>query len=531
MSGEQTERVFVSYSHDSPAHAKRVLDLADRLRSEGVDAWIDQYESSPAEGWPRWLHRQIEAAAFVLVICTETYRRRFDGEDEPGTGRGATWEGLLASQMLDQKSGQNDRLIPVLFEGDDEVVPASLLSHTRYPLPAGYDDLYRRLTHQPKVVPPKLGPQRKLPSDPRAFGFGFDFSFGGGRAGQIQPKEAPPERRPPLPPIAPASLGLPDLVNVEAPFIVGPPIEKAEHFFGRQRELDEIRDALTQSQAVQLVGETRMGKTSLLNRVPDLLASVLAGVRPVARINAQGLAGHSAKDLVLAIAGALGRGPEIERQTSDGRPDSVLAALEQLMPCAVLVDEADALAQTGHGFDKPFFDQCRTLGQDRRLIWVSASHSELGALFKQTGLTSRFLSDSEIVHVALLDPGAADALVKVLGPAKATRARELAGGFALGLQWLGHELWRTGDHPLLAEDFTNAMKGFFADWWQRLAVEERKLLKRACAGIPLSSIGDGERRRMAGLVQRGLAEQENGHVGVPGAAWRGFVGDGPTPSV
>jgi hypothetical protein len=526
MSGEQTERVFISYSHDSPAHAKRVLDLANQLRREGVDAWIDQYEPSPAEGWPRWLHRQIEAAAFVLVICTETYRRRFDGEDDAGTGRGATWEGLLASQMLHQKSGQNDRLVPVQFEDGDEVVPASLLPYNRYPLPAGYDDLYRRLTHQPKVVPPKLGPQRTLPSDPRAFGFGFDVSFGGGRAGQIQPKEAPPERRPPLYPIAPASVGLPDLVDVESPFIAGPPIERAEHFFGRQRELDEIRHALAQAQAVQLVGETGMGKTSLLNRVPDLLASVLASVRPVARINAQGLAGHSSKELVLAIADALGRRPEIERQISDGRPDSVLAALEQLMPCAVLVDEADALAQTGHGFDRPFFDRCRTLGQDRRLIWVSASRSELGDLFKQTGLASRFLNDSETVHVALLDPAAADALVKVLGPAEATRARELAGGFALGLQWLGHELWRNGEHPLLAEDFANAMKGFFAEWWQRLAVEERKLLKRACAGIPLSSIGDGERRRMAGLVQRGLVEQEDGRLGVPGAAWRRVVSDG-----
>ena len=72
-------RVFVSYSHDSPAHAERVLVLADRLRHDGVDARLDQYEPSPTQGWPRWMVDEIAAADFVLVVCTATYRRRFDG--------------------------------------------------------------------------------------------------------------------------------------------------------------------------------------------------------------------------------------------------------------------------------------------------------------------------------------------------------------------------------------------------------------------------------------------------------------------
>jgi hypothetical protein len=42
-------KVFISYSHDSEAHEDRVLDLANRLRKDGIDAQIDQYETSPAE--------------------------------------------------------------------------------------------------------------------------------------------------------------------------------------------------------------------------------------------------------------------------------------------------------------------------------------------------------------------------------------------------------------------------------------------------------------------------------------------------
>lgn len=39
-------KVFISYSHDSPEHKDRVLALSDRLRADGVDCYIDQYEQS-----------------------------------------------------------------------------------------------------------------------------------------------------------------------------------------------------------------------------------------------------------------------------------------------------------------------------------------------------------------------------------------------------------------------------------------------------------------------------------------------------
>ena len=45
-------KVFISYSHDDEQHEQRVLQLASRLRNDGVDAEIDQYEDAPKEGWP-----------------------------------------------------------------------------------------------------------------------------------------------------------------------------------------------------------------------------------------------------------------------------------------------------------------------------------------------------------------------------------------------------------------------------------------------------------------------------------------------
>ncbi|MEX1368265.1 MAG: SUMF1/EgtB/PvdO family nonheme iron enzyme [Nannocystaceae bacterium] len=159
-------RVFISYSHDSDAHRDRVAALADRLRGEGVDAWIDQYEPHPDEGWPRWMKRQLSESDYVLLVCTPTYRRRFDGEAEPGQGRGVTWEAGLVQQDLYDAGGRNARAIPVLFEGGSEVdIPMELRRFTHYGLWRGYDDLYRHLTTQPKRTPRSLGPKRSMPSD------------------------------------------------------------------------------------------------------------------------------------------------------------------------------------------------------------------------------------------------------------------------------------------------------------------------------------------------------------------------------
>ena len=151
-------RVFISYSHDSPEHKDRILALSNRLRQEGVDCGIDQYEQSPEEGWPLWCERQVERAAFVLVVCTETYLRRFRGEEAPRKGLGGTWEGHIITQELYNAQGKNTKFIPVTFHPEEAAfIPVPLQSATAYPLYGDYELLYRRLTGQPLVSKPVLG--------------------------------------------------------------------------------------------------------------------------------------------------------------------------------------------------------------------------------------------------------------------------------------------------------------------------------------------------------------------------------------
>ena len=166
--------VFISYSHDSPEHADRVLAFANRLRQDGIDCILDQYETSPPEGWPKWMDRHIAKSDFVIVICTETYYRRVMGEEEPGKGRGVKWESTLTYQHIYDADAEITRFIPVLFEpGNVEHIPTPLKGATYYCLDTeqGYEDLYRRLTDQPRTIKPELGKLRKLPPRERKLDF------------------------------------------------------------------------------------------------------------------------------------------------------------------------------------------------------------------------------------------------------------------------------------------------------------------------------------------------------------------------
>jgi len=161
----ETPRVFISYSHDSANHKLRVLELANRLRAEGIDARIDRYTSFPPEGWPRWMRSQIDEADAVLVVCTEIYRERFDGTDSTTKGAGARWEGLILTQSLYEDLSRNvSRFIPVLFDENPlDAIPISFRPFTHFKLPGDYEGLYRVLTNQPEVEVPLLGKMRGLP--------------------------------------------------------------------------------------------------------------------------------------------------------------------------------------------------------------------------------------------------------------------------------------------------------------------------------------------------------------------------------
>ncbi len=149
------KRVFVSYTADSEEHRARVLALVHQLRREGVDA------TSAAVG-PRlaaaWSAQAIEAADFVLVICTERYRRAFDEHGVQG-GAAAVISRFAARRV--------DGVVPVLLEdGAPQHVPLAFRSAHPVYLPEQMSELLRRLGATGEPAPPLPADEVAWPAAP-----------------------------------------------------------------------------------------------------------------------------------------------------------------------------------------------------------------------------------------------------------------------------------------------------------------------------------------------------------------------------
>ena len=156
-------QVFISYAYEhDPSHAKLVRQLADKLREQGVNAYIDQYlgEMGPEVDWPLWMERQIQKSRVVLMVCSPTYLRRVEGKEQHGKGLGATYEGKLVRQEMYNNGVINTKYRPVLMHNEHAgCIPLDLQGATHFKLyePGGYDRLYRALTGQPSIIAPPLG--------------------------------------------------------------------------------------------------------------------------------------------------------------------------------------------------------------------------------------------------------------------------------------------------------------------------------------------------------------------------------------
>src|SRR5262249_45139601 len=107
---------------------------------------------------------------FVLMVCTETYLRRVDGEEAPGMGYGVLWEARLIKQHLYNSGSVSQKFVPALFtDGRSENIPAPIAGASIFTVdnPRGYESLLRLLTNQPSTPAPLVGSRKTLPPRPR----------------------------------------------------------------------------------------------------------------------------------------------------------------------------------------------------------------------------------------------------------------------------------------------------------------------------------------------------------------------------
>ena len=131
MSTEQElpiPRVFVSYSQSG--HKEIVLDLVDRLRRDGVDAIIDEYDLDLGHDINQFVERTAndDSLTKVLVMCDRSYMEKANAR-KGGVGKEAS---IISEEVYSR--ADPGRFIPVILEKNEngEAYRPTFLKSTLY---------------------------------------------------------------------------------------------------------------------------------------------------------------------------------------------------------------------------------------------------------------------------------------------------------------------------------------------------------------------------------------------------------------
>lgn len=316
-------------------------------------------------------------------------------------------------------------------------------------------------------------------------------------------------------------------------------------FVGRLAELRALERAALEGRSLALVGERRMGKSSLLG---TWAARATALGWPVRLLSGEGpeATGHRALVARIIDPDDAAGGPPTEPTGSDTArapdleavPLSADAAADRLSAWCdakaaagpgplLLLDEAEAFLQRA---EPRFLERLRGLISARRLRLVLATGRELDAVYADLGRTSPFPNVLELCRLGLLDAAAARALIergvahwRDGNPAPALDADptpdpdwllDWAGPHPFYLTLLARRLLevRGAGQPRMEAltRFRDEAEVQLRLWWATLDAPTRDLLHRAARGEAV----EGFR-----LQRRGLCNEHNRPFGRVMTAW------------
>lgn len=85
LDNNEHPKIFISYSWDSKEHKDWVLNLANDLRDQGIDATLDEFIfETKTQNLNKVMVENIESSKFVIVILTEKYAEKADKFDGGG---------------------------------------------------------------------------------------------------------------------------------------------------------------------------------------------------------------------------------------------------------------------------------------------------------------------------------------------------------------------------------------------------------------------------------------------------------------
>lgn len=138
----KTPKVFLSYSWDNKIYTEWVAALGDRLRSDGIDVCLDQWQLVPGDQLPAFMETAIRNNDYVLILCTPNYKQKSDNR-KGGVG----YEGdIMTGEVF---AGSNRRKFVPLLAGSQwqASAPSWLLGSYYVDLSREktFDENYRKL--------------------------------------------------------------------------------------------------------------------------------------------------------------------------------------------------------------------------------------------------------------------------------------------------------------------------------------------------------------------------------------------------
>lgn len=141
------------------------MDLAIKLRENGIDAILDQWELGPGKPISNFMGKSIEISDRVICIMTPNYKTKSNAEEPKG---GVAYESsIMAAETI--KNISTTKFIPLLRDGNDNnAIPDFLIGRTYIDIRNDnsfedrLEELLRNIYNEPKDKKPPIGRRPKF---------------------------------------------------------------------------------------------------------------------------------------------------------------------------------------------------------------------------------------------------------------------------------------------------------------------------------------------------------------------------------
>lgn len=148
----------MSYSHDSEEHKEWVLQLATRLRSNGVDVLLDRWNVKLGSDLAAFMEQELSKSQRVICVCSETYVEKANR----GKGGVGYEKQIISAEYI--KNQNTNWVIPLIKNNNTDKKTPIFLGTRQYvsfedpkQYESKYEELLRDILDKPVLPIPPIG--------------------------------------------------------------------------------------------------------------------------------------------------------------------------------------------------------------------------------------------------------------------------------------------------------------------------------------------------------------------------------------